>query len=105
MIKPTFIKSSKYIANNLEDGAYVVKDADGDNQAYNFIARISHITETHIAEIWEIDGENAFFLRDSRGFQYAVTKEEFVDFLKENYPADLEWLIWHPEIWEGKYDE
>lgn len=29
----------------------------------------------------------------------------FLDYLKENYPSDFLWLMFHPEILEGKYYE
>lgn len=29
---------------------------------------------------------------------------EFLDLLKIHYPDDFEWLLWHPELLEGKYN-
>lgn len=30
--------------------------------------------------------------------------EEFLDWLNENYPEDLEMFLWHPELFEGRFD-
>ncbi len=32
-------------------------------------------------------------------------KEDFVKALSERYPEDFTWLMFHPEIWSGRYDE
>lgn len=34
-----------------------------------------------------------------------VTREALLDCLADNHPADLEFILWHPELLEGKFDE
>ncbi len=37
----------------------------------------------------------------SNGFNPEVSKEEFIEFLKEHYPDDFEWFLWNPDILNG----
>lgn len=41
--------------------------------------------------------------RNDRGIY--PTKEEFFSKLEEYYPEDLEFFIWHPEVFNGEYHE
>lgn len=56
---------------------------------------------------WEIDNaaldkDIVYFPRNDRESE---SKEKFLDYLKATYPQCFEWLLWHPEIFEGKYIE
>ena len=33
-----------------------------------------------------------------RGYRTDITREEFIDYIKEKYPNHLEWLLFHPEL-------
>ncbi len=33
------------------------------------------------------------------------TKDEFLSMLEKHYPEDLEFFIWHPEVFNGEYHE
>lgn len=56
---------------------------------------------------WEIDnaainGDILYFPMNDRELE---SREKFLDYLKKTYPACFEWLLWHPEIFQGKYIE
>lgn len=58
----------------------------------NSVARIKWevITWSGVAELF-VDGMSA-------------TREALFDWLANNYPADLEFLIWHPELLNGEFN-
>lgn len=33
-----------------------------------------------------------------------TSKERFIDWLSDKYPDHFEWLLWHPEWFEGRND-
>lgn len=33
-----------------------------------------------------------------------VDRDEFMEYLETNWPEDVEWLLFHPELYSGKFD-
>ena len=71
--------------------------------------------ETYLDSIIRISGKNLYWKFEpngDRGNHYMKlpnlehtypTNSNFLKHLSENYPNDLEFFIWHPEVFEGKY--
>jgi hypothetical protein len=71
--------------------------------------------ETYLDSIIRISGKNLYWKFEPNGDQgnhymklsnlehTYPTNSNFVKYLSENYPNDLEFFIWHSEIFEGKY--
>lgn len=54
----------------------------------------------------DIDNSIMFFGPLIRSERYGIksTRSEFLEFVKRNYPADFELILWHPEILEARYE-
>lgn len=55
-----------------------------------------------IDQEWAIDTRPNRYSSDN---QTDLSKEEFIDFVSSNYPEDFQWMLFHPEIFEGYYYE
>lgn len=78
---------------------------------FSYMIRSERITTggTGHFPAWEIDRsdigkEMAYFVSDGHS-QICAKKPEFLDYLRENYPKDLELILWHQEIFDGEFHE
>lgn len=46
------------------------------------------------------DSNNSYYVDSS-----PATKESFIDFVRDNYPDDFLFFLYHPEIFNGRYSE
>ncbi len=46
-----------------------------------------------------------FSIATQDGRILAVNKERFINYVSENFPEDFEWLLWHPEVFNGEYHD
>lgn len=54
--------------------------------------------------IWTHSRLYTIFDKASRTFVDLKTKEAFLEKIKENYPEDFDFFLWHPEIFSGKWN-
>lgn len=85
--------------NHMDDvGKIVVMFGDG---RVIFVCRNKGINSVY----WQISGttswrkHNLYF--DESG---VITKEKMIDTMLVDWPEDLIWLLFHPEIYDGGYD-
>lgn len=63
--------------------------------------RSTDLTNIDDCTVWSFWSRDAFLV----GPNATETKTpEFLDWLGKNYPDDLEMFLWHPEIWEERFD-
>ena len=53
--------------------------------------------------IWTHSSLYTVFDKASKTFVDLKTKEAFLEKMKENYPEDFEFFLWHPKIFDGEY--
>lgn len=73
--------------------------------ARRWITRLA-MNDRLVDNTWHINLEGdtpLFTIRDFGGTRSA-TAEEFIAYLGDKYPADLEWSLFHPEIFSGSLD-
>lgn len=63
-----------------------------------WLTRLS-VGNAKVGNIWHINLDGPMFCFGSSS---KMTPGEFVTYLEANYPADLEWLLWHPEVFSGR---
>lgn len=47
--------------------------------------------------IYLVAGKHRAVRNEETNGPMAMTKEQLFDFLKENYPEQIDWLLWNPE--------
>lgn len=66
--------------------------------------------------IWKLEPDGSYGNNYMRGSPYTrdnipsvahlyPTNNEFLSELERNHPQDLEFFIWHPEVFEGRWNE
>ena len=111
-VRPKTFISKNYSRLPPELGSCIVINFDNDNKL-TYICREQNLSKEGEGEInflveWEI------ILKDPE-FHYpqpilflieegeADNFEEFVEYMKEKFPDDLNWILFHPEIFNGNY--
>jgi hypothetical protein len=71
--------------------------------------------QTYLDSVIRISGKNLYWKVEPNGIsgnhymklpnlEHAYpSNDQFLKYISENYPNDLEFFLWHPEVFEGKY--
>lgn len=94
-ITPIFVTERYDSRTSLPKNAISVVLWHGGNM--NFICRERSNNKSRTE--WEIDPDGRFFFGESG----TISREEFLDLLKETWPEDFNAILWHPELLDCEY--
>jgi len=103
-------KEARRIMDSMEEKSYqqIIGIPNAVNLVYNserkYIAsfhRSTDLSDPKDCSVWSMWNSAEYKIGKS---STTIPTEQFLDWLNENYPEDFEMFLWHPEIWEDRFD-